>query len=415
MAPPDAGLDNVRHLHPLPTMPADVAIQIAEQAPQFLGEADPLQLELPSAVQIMRPWAPRMALVVSADPPAPVLDALRRRDIRPIVAAPDHSEEAAARIAPFIFLLLGPDALRDDLDIGLVHALHRWSPSARPLLLASPDEAPREVLLRAMRAGVLDVVDPGAGAGVDEAIAAGLIAAGAARERVLAIGAHPDDVEIGCGGTLLDHRRRGDRVSILTLSRGAVGGDTASRVAEAVSTASAIGAQLLMGDLPDTSISDGIDTIRLIEAVVRTLNPTVVYVHSSNDNHQDHRAVASATVSAVRGVRRVFGYQSPSATNAFTPTQFVAVDDVMERKVEVLALFSSQAGRSYLEPEMITAGCRYWARHLAAAGRYAEPFEVIRSIGDLRQASSAPATVLARTPLAALAALVPDSLAQARA
>ena len=198
-------------------------------------------------------------------------------------------------------------------------------------------------------------------------------------------------MEIGCGGTLFDHQLRGDRISILTLSRGAVGGDQLERVQESTNTAEAVGAQLLFGDLPDTRIDDGVATIRLIEEVVRALDPTVVYVHSKHDNHQDHRAVSTASASATRGVRRVFAYQSPSATNEFRPTQFVPIDGVLRRKVEVLLMFGSQHGRSYLEPELVVAGSRYWARHLGSSARYAEPFEVIRSVGDLRQSSTAPA------------------------
>ena len=173
-------------------------------------------------------------------------------------------------------------------------------------------------------------------------------------------------------------------------AEGAIGGDTQQRVNESAATADAIGAQLLIADLPDTEIDEGVQTIRLIESVVRRLDPTVVYVHSEHDNHQDHRAVSTAVRSATRGVRRVFAYQSPSATNHFLPTQFVNVDDTVHRKVEVLQMFHSQDGRSYLEPELVVAGARYWARHLAANARYAEPFEVIRSVGELRQHATAP-------------------------
>jgi len=111
----------------------------------------------------------------------------------------------------------------------------------------------------------------------------------------------------------------------------------------------------------------------------------VVYTHSRNDSHQDHRAVAVAAVSATRGVRRVFAFQSPSATNDFRPTQFVPIDAVVQRKAHALSLFASQTGRSYLEPDFILSAARYWARQLGASARYAEPFEVIRSMGDLRQ------------------------------
>jgi LmbE family N-acetylglucosaminyl deacetylase len=292
-----------------------------------------------------------------------------------------------------------------------IQSLHRFSPSARLLLEYPAHERDSAVLVRGLRAGVHDVFDPDDAFAVDEAILLGLTDAVVHRERVLAIGAHPDDVEIGCGGTLFDHQLRGDRISILTLSRGAVGGDQHQRLQEASNTAEAVGAQLLFGDLPDTRIDDGVATIRLIEEVVRALDPTVVYVHSRHDNHQDHRAVSTASASATRGVRRVFAYQSPSATNEFRPTQFVPIDGVLRRKVEVLLMFDSQHGRSYLEPELVVAGSRYWARHLGSNARYAEPFEVIRSVGDLRQSETAP-TVYVDTkpgPSGAMTVLTPFS------
>ena len=93
----------------------------------------------------------------------------------------------------------------------------------------------------------------------------------------------------------------------------------------------------------------------------------------------------------------------------------MAIDDVLDRKVEILNMFSSQNGRSYLEPEMVIASCRYWARHLSASARYAEPFEVVRSVGDLRQLSSAPAAAMSATTLSSLAALIPTELMRARA
>jgi LmbE family N-acetylglucosaminyl deacetylase len=131
----------------------------------------------------------------------------------------------------------------------------------------------------------------------------------------------------------------------------------------------------------------------MIETAVSAVDPTVIYVHSLHDNHQDHRAVAMATASATRGVRRIFAFQSPSATNDFKPTQFVPIDSVLQRKVQVLRMFASQKDRNYLDPELVVAGAKYWARHLGADARYAEPFEVIRSMGDLRQHAGIPTLV----------------------
>jgi LmbE family N-acetylglucosaminyl deacetylase len=183
---------------------------------------------------------------------------------------------------------------------------------------------------------------------------------------------------------------RGDLITILTLSRGVNGGEAQARMNESLMTAGVLGARLIMGDLADGRIDADVETIRIIEEAIAVADPTVVYGHSPHDNHQDHRAVAAATTSAARGVRRLFSYQAPSANDSFRPTRFVAIDSTIDRKVELLAMFNSQHGRSYLEPELIVASSRYWARHLGVNARYAEPFEVIRSVGDLRHAESTP-------------------------
>ena len=305
------------------------------------------------SLTVLRDWAPRIAVVVGQALHPSIIGVLREMGFYPIVVSPDRAVPVIKSLGPACFFLLGRDVFADDESVETVKAWHRASPNARlKLVCLGPDRTP-DVLLRALRAGVSDVLDPGNQSACEASLRRGMISAGATRERVLAIGAHPDDVEIGCAGTLLDHRMRGDRITVLTLSRGAIGGDTQQRVNESAATADALGAQLLFANLPDTEIDEGVQTIRLVESVVRALDPTVVYVHSAHDNHQDHRAVSTATRSATRGVRRVYAYQSPSATNDFLPTQFVNVDETVRRKVELLQLFQSQDGRSYLEPELV--------------------------------------------------------------
>lgn len=291
----------------------------------------------------------------------------------------------------FRLIFVDPEDVASEEGVHFIRELHGLSPAAKVLLLCPSSEMTATLIVQAMRAGVNDVLDPhdslALGISIDSIL--GLTVAGA--DRVLAIGAHPDDVEIACAGTLLDHRRRGDNVSVLTMSHGAVGGDQDERIQESASAAVSIGAQLMLADLPDTRLDPGVDTIRMIEAVVRAIDPTIVYVHSKHDHHQDHRAVHAAVISASRQVPQVFAFQSPSATNDFAPTKFIAIDDVMVRKVEVLKLFDSQRERSYLEPEMVVAAARYWARNLAPRAKYAEPFEVVRSLTrSTRQKSPKP-------------------------
>lgn len=216
------------------------------------------------------------------------------------------------------------------------------------------------------------------------------------REYVLAVGAHPDDVEIGVGGILAAHRAAGDVVVILTLSRGAMGGVAQDRQHEALASAELLGARLFLEDLVDTEITNTGPTVAIIERVVREVNPTIVYTHSIHDRHQDHRAVHEATLVATRGVPMVACFQSPSSTVDYRPTRFVTIDGFTERKLELLDCFSSQSGiRNYLEPDFVLATARYWSRY--GGGISCEPLEIIRENADMstpvrkRSASSNPA------------------------
>lgn len=207
-------------------------------------------------------------------------------------------------------------------------------------------------------------------------------AAGRPREFVLAVGAHPDDVEIGVGGTLASHRANGDQVVILTLSRGAQGGSADDRQHESLRSAELLGARLFLEDLVDTEISNTGPTVQIIERVVRDVNPTIVYTHSSHDRHQDHRAVHEATIVATRTVGTVACYQSPSSTVDFRPTRFVSIDGFTDKKLELLDCFRSQAHiRSYLEPDFVLATARYWSRY--GGGTSVEPLEILRETSDL--------------------------------
>jgi LmbE family N-acetylglucosaminyl deacetylase/ActR/RegA family two-component response regulator len=200
----------------------------------------------------------------------------------------------------------------------------------------------------------------------------------ATRRTVLAIGAHPDDVEIGIGGTLLEHVARGDRVVVLVLTGGERGGDASLRAEEAHEAAALLEAELVHRELPDTSVPEGGETIAAISEQIDALRPEVVYTHSLNDNHQDHRNVHRATIVAARAVPNVFAYQSPSTGIAFSPGRFVDVTPYMGAKLRALRAFRTQhAIRPYLEEDLVLATARYWSRF--GAGRHVEPLEVVRT------------------------------------
>ncbi|NPC98313.1 PIG-L family deacetylase [Nocardioides sp. zg-DK7169] len=215
---------------------------------------------------------------------------------------------------------------------------------------------------------------------------------GGETERVLAVGAHPDDLEIGVGATLAAHAAAGDEITLLTLSGGAVGGATGERHREALAAAAVIGARLIHLDFPDTRLIPAEGIITAIEEVVAEVRPDRIYTHGVHDRHQDHRAVHEAVEVAGRTVPNVWCFQSPSSTVNFAPNRFVDVDGFVETKLQMLAAFTSQAHRDYIQPEVVRAAACYWARFSPA--RAVEPLETMRaseSVARVSAVAAAPA------------------------
>jgi LmbE family N-acetylglucosaminyl deacetylase len=122
-------------------------------------------------------------------------------------------------------------------------------------------------------------------------------------------------------------------------------------------------------------------TIGLIEDAIRQTEADVVYVHAPDDSHQDHRAVAAATISAARHSRRVLHYRSPSTTR-FEPSLYVDISAHLDRKLAALACHRSQVESSLMvEPEVVAASARHFGAQ--ARVRFAEAFVPSRFVWDL--------------------------------
>jgi len=201
------------------------------------------------------------------------------------------------------------------------------------------------------------------------------------RKVVLAIGAHPDDVEIGAGGILAAHSAMGDDVTVLTLSRGEREGGIRVAWNESSASANSIGAHLILEDesAGHMSLEKSADVIR---RVVEQINPTVIYVHSPNDRNQDHRIINEATIMAAPSVRTIACYQSSTSSVDFRPNRFVPVEGYLEHKLEMIACFAVNGERArYLDPDTARASARYWSRF--ARGVDCEPLEVVRDLSDV--------------------------------
>jgi len=203
---------------------------------------------------------------------------------------------------------------------------------------------------------------------------------------VLAIGAHPDDVELGCGGTLALHKSRGAKVYLLVLTLGEASGDLRGRERECRKAAKMLGVdKLFFGGLEDTRVSDGRETIDAIEKVMNEVHPDIIYAPTHKDTHQDHRNTGYAALSAGRRCKMILLYEGASTQRDFYPQVFVDITKTFELKRKVIRVFGSQMnkdGGGYL---LAVKGIEGLAklRGYQAGSDVAEAFEVGRFIFEL--------------------------------
>ena len=181
--------------------------------------------------------------------------------------------------------------------------------------------------------------------------------------RVLAVGAHPDDVEILCGGTLARYAADGHDVEIAIATDGTAGhreiGPTELaplREAEARSAGAVIGAEVHWLGFPDEFLFDDRPTRLAFVDVIRRARPDVILTHAENDYHPDHRAAKQLVFNAsfistlpnietehdpLASVPALF-YMDTLAGQDFHPEAFVDVTGTFETKVDMLACHESQ-------------------------------------------------------------------------
>ncbi len=221
--------------------------------------------------------------------------------------------------------------------------------------------------------------------------------------RVLVIAPHADDETLGCGGTLLKHRAAGDSVSWLIVTRGhephwsaeALG--SKEREIESVAAAYEF-EQVFRFDYPATRMDtlSQAEIIASVSRVVTEAQPHSVYLNHAGDVHSDHRIVFDSVISAIKpfyssrhGIKRILSYETLSSTEAaapdhaqaFLPTVFCDITNFIERKLEIMSLYRTEA-QPYPLPrasESIRALARY--RGATIGAEYAEAFALVREIG----------------------------------
>jgi LmbE family N-acetylglucosaminyl deacetylase len=200
---------------------------------------------------------------------------------------------------------------------------------------------------------------------------------------VLAIGAHPDDLELAIGGTLARLVQESVRVVMAVVS---IPADFATRRAEAERAAQILGCELRI--LVDKGACARIDDLKsyqlvgLLDALVRELQPAAVFTHSANEFHRDHVAVHNACLSTQRLKLFDFFQFNPTMTRAvpvsFHPRAYVDVSSTIELKMQAIEAHASQFGSRGLEAEMYRDLARLNGRMVGV--KYAEGLDVGRML-----------------------------------
>ncbi len=199
-------------------------------------------------------------------------------------------------------------------------------------------------------------------------------------KRVLAIGAHPDDIEIACGGTLAKMHDAGYLIRGIVMACGEKGGDPNVRPIEAHKGASFLGLdQVQVFHFMDTRLQEqSQEILTVIENAILDFQPDIILTHSHHDQHQDHQAVHDATLRAARNKSTILCYESPSTTNDFIPSLFVDIGDYIDVKIESIREHWDQRGKPYVQQERVRGVALF--RGGQAKIRAAEGFEVIRAL-----------------------------------
>jgi len=203
------------------------------------------------------------------------------------------------------------------------------------------------------------------------------------RFNVLAVSAHHDDVELGCGGTLAHHVQRGDRVHLVVTTKNGRTADHAQRLAEQTLSSDVLGiTATFCFDKVSRDLREQDMIMPMLGELINRLNIDVVYTPYPNDTHADHVHTTNALIPAARHCSVLF-YQLPSSVN-FPPNLYLPLSDgLMEIKETALMCHASQVARTVAGvnlPAWIKAIGQFHAINLLPRVQYAEAFYIYRML-----------------------------------
>ncbi len=212
-------------------------------------------------------------------------------------------------------------------------------------------------------------------------------------KNILAVCAHADDVDIGCGGTVARHVKSGNNVVILLMTKsfyayydGTILRTKDEGEIEEQESANVLGAKLINLGFETKDVPYSGETVEAINEVIDKYEIEVIYTHWYHDSHQDHRRTTQSVISAGRYVKSILMYEpeypAGRSYSGFHNQYYVDITDTFEIKMEALKRHRSQIkkfGNDFLEA--VEARARH--RGYEIGSKYAECFEVLRLLGEV--------------------------------
>ena len=197
-------------------------------------------------------------------------------------------------------------------------------------------------------------------------------------DRIMAIGAHPDDLEIGAFGSLAKWSEQHEICLVVVTDGGYKNPDlTDIRIQEAKSAAQLIKASIHFLGFPDGQLEQASCLRQALESLVVDFKPHRVIVNSPNDMHPDHRVLSLSTLAATRNISDIWFYETPS-TVEIKPNIFVDITAFMPLKLSAIKRHKTQSSKFYMQEETIYSTAKFRSRRFRKQGLYAEAFELFK-------------------------------------
>ena len=211
---------------------------------------------------------------------------------------------------------------------------------------------------------------------------------------VMAIGAHPDDIEFGCGGTLFKHKNDGDNIIMVVMTNtksinGITGEKLRSEVElknESEQAATIMGCDLEFLPFRDLHVPFSFESISKLEKLMIDYDVNTVYTHWGGDTNQDHIATLKTTMASARLLSNVLCYEQlpiPRITNIYpTANYYINITNVFNKKIKLCKCHDSQLKKYKKQGYDVLDGLSVLARYRGnqIGVKYAEAFDVLKMV-----------------------------------